>query len=240
MITNPQPDHQTPPPNPPIPPDLAVWRRVPWLRAAPPALIAELSDAATRLVYAQGTTLFLEGDPGAGLHLVAQGTIKISRFSKEGREHILHLLSVGDSFNDVSALDGGPNPATAIAQNDVVVYRLTHDALRAVALRHPHLAWALIESLAARARHLVGIVQDLSMRNVRGRLARLLIEQAEANESDAVPRLLTQEEMASRLGSVREVVGRSLRSLANDGIIEFNRHRIVILDLARLRDEADA
>lgn len=223
-----------------IPPDLAIWRRVPWLKSASPELLAELAGAATRHRYAQGSTLFLEGEPCSGLHLVAEGTVKISRFSKEGREHILHLVAAGETFNDVSALDGGPNPATAIAQSDIVVYRLTRPALRAIALRYPELAWAVIESLASRARHLVGLVQDLSMRNVRGRLARLLVEQAQANASDAVPRLLTQEEMASRLGTVREVVGRALRSLANDGIIEFNRHRIIILDLDRLHEEADA
>lgn len=77
------------------------------------------------------------------------------------------------------------------------------------------------------------------MRSVKGRLANLLLDQAEANETDAVPRMLTQEEMASRLGTVREMVGRALRGLASDGIIEFDRHRIVVLDVERLRKEAE-
>ncbi len=77
------------------------------------------------------------------------------------------------------------------------------------------------------------------MRNVRSRLAHLLLAQAQAAETDEVPRLLTQEEMAGRLGTVREVVGRALRGLAADGIIEFDRHRIVILDPERLAQEAE-
>ena len=117
---------------------------------------------------------------------------------------------------------------------------MTRADLQAVAARHPDLAWALIESLARRARHLVGLVEDLSMRNVRGRLARLLLEQAQATGDEAIQRMLTQEQMASRLGTVREVVGRALRGLAADGIIEFDRHRIVILDPDRLADEAAA
>ena len=96
-----------------------------------------------------------------------------------------------------------------------------------------------IESISRRTRQLVGMVQDLSMRSVKGRLAHLLLEQAEANEDDALPRMLTQEEMASRLGTVREMVGRALRSLASAGIIEFDRHRIIILDVERLRKEAE-
>jgi CRP/FNR family transcriptional regulator len=76
------------------------------------------------------------------------------------------------------------------------------------------------------------------MRNVKGRLARLLLEQLQS-EQDAPARLLTQEEMASRLGTVREVVGRALRSLVAAGIIQFDRHRIVILDADRLAEEAE-
>ena len=77
------------------------------------------------------------------------------------------------------------------------------------------------------------------MRTVKGRVARLLLDQAQTNQADVVPRLLTQEEMASRLGTVREMVGRALRSLAADGVIEFDRHRIVILDPLRLAQEAE-
>jgi CRP/FNR family transcriptional regulator len=84
----------------------------------------------------------------------------------------------------------------------------------------------------------VGLVHDLAMRSVRGRLARLLLEEAEHTQSGIVERLLTQEQMAARLGTVREMVGRTLRSMANDGLIQFDRHRIVILDPQRLAEEA--
>ncbi len=222
------------------PPDLAVWQAVPWLMGLPPAPLAEMVARSTRRSYPAQATIFLEGDPVAGLYLVVEGVVKISRFSKEGREQILHLIPRGDTFNDVAVLDGGPNPATAIAHTDVVVSRLARTDLQAIALRHPDLAWALIESLARRARHLVGLVQDLSMRNVRGRLARLLLEQAQSAGDESIPRMLTQEEMASHLGTVREVVGRALRGLASNGIIQFDRHRIVILDAERLAEEATA
>lgn len=217
-----------------------IWRSVPWLEDAPEETVRTFAAVASVRRYAAGEVIFLEGGPGAGLFLVASGTVKISRFSKDGREFILHLCHVGDTFNDVSALDGGPNPATAIAHNDAVLLRVGRRDLQAITARHPSLAWALIESLARRARHLVDIVQDLSMRNVRGRLARLLLEQAQQSQDEEVARLLTQEEMASHLGTVREVVGRALRSLAADGIIEFDRHRIVILDPDRLAEEAEA
>jgi CRP/FNR family transcriptional regulator len=213
--------------------------QVRFLRSASPAAVDALAAAAVCLRYADGETIFLEGEPTAGLFLVEQGTVKISRVSLEGREYIMHLVEPGDTFNDVATLDGGPNPAHATAHTDLVVWRIDRDDLRRLAREHPDLAWALIEDLAARARVAVGLVHDLAMRSVRGRLAHLLLEQAASCDSDVVQRLLTQEEMAARLGTVREMVGRTLRSMANDGLIEFDRHRIVILDPQRLAEEAE-
>lgn len=213
--------------------------QVRFLRSASPAALDALAEAAVCLRYPQGATVFLEGEPAAGLFVVEQGVVKISRVSLEGREYILHLLEPGDTFNDVATLDGGPNPAHAVAHVDAVVWRIAPPEVQRLARAYPDLAWALIEDLAGRARLLVALLHNLAMRSVRGRLARLLLEEAENCDSDVVRRLLTQEEMAARLGTVREMVGRTLRSMANDGLIEFDRHRIVILDPQRLAEEAE-
>ncbi|MBX2999508.1 MAG: Crp/Fnr family transcriptional regulator [Caldilineaceae bacterium] len=217
---------------------LTRLQNVSYLAELGTAILTELAAVASERTFVAGQAIFWEGEPVVGLYLVAEGIVKISRYSTEGREHILHLIHAGDTFNDVAALDGGPNPATASAYTNATIYLIPREDLRAIVNRHPDLAWALIESMARRARHLVNMVEDLSMRSVKGRLARLLLDQAVGNQSGAVPRLLTQEEMASRLGTVREMVGRALRSLAAEGIIEFDRHRIVILDAERLADIA--
>ncbi len=216
----------------------AILRSVHYLAPLSPATLDALISIAVQRTYEAGQPIFWEGEPVSGLFVLADGFVKISRHSIEGREHILHLLRSGETFNDVAALDGGANPATATAYTAATLYVLPRDELKRIVDQHPDLAWALIESMAKRARHLVSMVEDLSMRSVKGRLARLLLEQAQANASDSVPRLLTQEEMASRLGTVREMVGRALRSLAAEGIIEFDRHRIVVLDEERLAEAA--
>lgn len=109
--------------------------------------------------------------------------------------------------------------------------------LRRLTETYPQLAWALIESIARCARHLVAMVEDLSLRSVKERLARLLLAEA-ARIPTAGPldrsQMMTQAEMAARLGTVREMSGRALRELADEGLIAFDRHRIVILDRARL------
>jgi CRP/FNR family transcriptional regulator len=181
---------------------VTLWHDVPYLSDLPRDVVRALSQVATRSRYEAGETVFLEGDPIAGLYIVQEGAVKISRFSQDGREHIFHIFYPGDTFNEVAAMDGGPNPVTATAHTDAVLWRISRDDLQDVAHRYPALTWALLVSISRRARQLVGIVQDLSMRNVKGRVARLLLEQAEIAGSDDHPeRMLTQEEMASRNGA---------------------------------------
>jgi CRP/FNR family transcriptional regulator len=218
---------------------LTLWRRIAFLQSVPGPIVHTLAALATRRTCLRGEVIFQEDEPTAGLFLIETGTVKICRFSMEGREYILQFLHPGDTFNDVSALDGGGNPATAIALTDAVLWRVARTDLRRVVQQHPELAWAIIENMAGRARLLVGIVHDLAMRGVRGRLARLLLEQAETAERGEPTDPLTQEEIASRLGTVREVVGRTLRGMANDGMISMERQQIVILDRTRLTEEAE-
>jgi len=105
--------------------------------------------------------------------------------------------------------------------------------------RYPALSRAVIENLASRARHLVSLVEDLSLRTVVGRLAKLLLEQAtEEVDLEEVPRGLTHAQMAARLGTVREVITRSLHKLEDERIIKIERHRIIILDREALEDKA--
>lgn len=218
---------------------IELLRQVPYLRQLPTEILTDLATVASCHHYSTGKMIFQEGEPAAGLFLVAVGSVKISRFTMEGREHILHIIEPGGTFNDVSTLDGGANPATAIAFTDTVVWRIARSDLQRVVKRHPALAWALLESMAARTRYLVGLVENLSMRSVKGRLAHLLLEQAEANQANAVPRYMTHEEMAGHLGTVREMIGRGLNSLAAAGIIQIDRHQITILDAERLAAEAE-
>ena len=216
-----------------------LWHDVTYLPGVGDGALGELARVSVPTTYEQGEVIFLQDDPDAGLFLVESGAVKICRHSKDGREHILQLIHPGDTFNDVAALDGGVNPATAIAFSTTRLWRVARKDLRGITLRHPDLAWALIESLARRARFLVASVQNLAMRDVRGRLAKLLLEQAEAVERGETPVPLTQEEMANRLGTVREVVGRTLRALAADGIIAMERQHIVVVDRTQLAKDAE-
>ncbi len=220
----------------------ALLRRAALFASLPENLVADLAAVAVERRYGRGQVIFLEGEPCAGLHIVAEGQVRIYKVSPGGREQVLEQVGPGVSFNDVAVLDGGPNPASAMALTDVTLLVIARADIRRLAHEHPGLAWALIESVARRTRHLVNMVEDLALRSVKARLARLLLAEAErtaARTQIERSQMLTQAEMAARVGTVREMVGRALRELAEERLIAFDRHRITILDRARLAQVAD-
>ncbi len=216
-------------------------RAVPYFAALDGWIVREIARCTRRETYQSGEMIFMEGDPCAGLFLIQTGLVKIYKLSAEGREQTLHALGPGQSFNEVAVLDGGPNPANTTAVDATVVLRLPREDIRELAYRHPALAWAMLEHIARRARFLVSVVEDLGLRSVKARLAKLLLEEAQRSaDAGSVERsqLLTQHEMASRLGTVREMIGRALRSLVQDGAIRIDRHRIEVIDRAELEAQA--
>jgi CRP-like cAMP-binding protein len=219
-------------------PEPSLLRRVPYFARLSEPVLAALAAACAERRYDRGQVIFLEGEPCAGLHIVSAGEVKIFKLSPQGREQILHRMGAGDTFNDVAVLDGGPNPASAGAVTETSIWVITREEMQRLAQTYPALAWALIESIASRARHLVAMVEDLSLRSVKSRLARLLLSEARRAEKGGEldrSQMVTQAEMAARLGTVREMIGRALRELADEGLIEFDRHRILIVDLDGLQ-----
>jgi CRP-like cAMP-binding protein len=177
--------------------------------------------------------ILLEGESADNLYFVASGVVKVFKTSTEGREQILNIVRPGESFNDVSIFDGGPNPASARAMGPVLLYGIKKNDMEAILGDHRQVALNVIEVLARRVRHLLSLVEDLSFKHVISRVAKILLEHM-GGETDGGPRL-TQQEMAAMAGTAREVVGRSLKALEEEGAIKLDRHRIVITNKEALR-----
>jgi CRP-like cAMP-binding protein len=208
----------------------------PYFRNLTPGGIELLASSALRRRFAAGEVLFLEGDPSAGLWVVERGRIKVYKLHVEGREHILHLFGPGDSFNEVAALDGGPNPANAGALSDAVAWVVPAGVIQSMLARDPSLAQAVIHGMSERMRMLVQQIEALALYAVQARLARFLIDRSEdpALEGPGI----TRAAIAAHLATTPETVSRALRTLEEAGAIRFDRHRIVIVDLALLRSLA--
>jgi CRP-like cAMP-binding protein len=175
----------------------------------------------------------LEGEPAANLYFVASGAVRVFKTSAEGKEQILSIVRPEESFNDVPIFDGGPNPASARAMGPVLLYGIKGNDMEAILRNHPQVALNVTKVLAKRVRQLVSLVEDLSFRHVISRVAKILLEQI-SRETSHGPRL-TQQEMAAMAGTAREVVGRSLKALEEQGAIRLDGHRIVITDKEALQ-----
>jgi CRP/FNR family cyclic AMP-dependent transcriptional regulator len=178
--------------------------------------------------FARDSMIVMQGDPPAAVYFIAHGQVRISRFSPDGREQALMDLFPGHVFNLVAVIDGRPTPSTAIARTSVILYVLHREDFWHLLRAYPPLAEAVLVDFAARLRRFTALVEDLSLRTVAERLARLLLEMAGEPQGPA-PRF-TQQELASRLGTVREVVSRTLKRFEEQGLIRVERHRIIILD----------
>jgi CRP/FNR family transcriptional regulator len=198
---------------------------------------AEL-ESITKLVFEKtadrAEMVLLEGESAANLYFVASGVVKMFKTSAEGKEQILNIVRPGGSFNDVPIFDGGPNPASARAMGPVLLYGIKKNDMEAILRNHPQVALNVIKVLANRVRHFVSLVEDLSFKHVISRVAKILLEHI-GGEMGRGPRL-TQQEMAAMAGTAREVVGRSLKELEEEGAIKLDRHRIIITDKEALKE----
>jgi CRP-like cAMP-binding protein len=185
--------------------------------------------------YEHGDLIVLEGDPGGALHYVRSGLVKVFKTSPSGKEQVLRLIAAGYTFNDVPALDGGPNPASAAAMEPSIVYVIRRAELRTLIMTRPEVAEAVVRTLTSALRHLVALVEDLSLRHVTARVAKILLDQEIASQEAQRAYHLTQQEMAALAGTAREVVGRSLKELEMAGAIEMRQGRAVVLNRERLR-----
>jgi CRP-like cAMP-binding protein len=209
------------------------------LRAIPEFAHLDASELfiVDRLVHtrslARDELLFLEGKPGEALYYVRSGLVKVFKLSADGKEQVLRLFHAGESFNDVPVFDGGPNAASAMALEPTDLYVVYRCDLLPLLASHPNIAMGVIQVLASRLRYMVSLVEDLSFRHVTARVAKILLTHSGELRPDATHRL-TQSEMAALAGTAREMVGRALRALEQEGAITVNQGRITICNWGKL------
>jgi CRP/FNR family transcriptional regulator len=204
------------------------------------ALDANALESTRRVIFEKraerGEIILLEGESARALFFVASGAVKIFKTSPEGKEQILSIVRPGESFNDVSVFDDGPNLAGAQAMGAVDLYGIGKEEIANILKQYPQMALTVIRIMAKRVRQLLSLVEDLSFRRVVSRVAKILLEYG-AERTEPRPRL-TQQEIAAMAGTVREVVGRSIKSLEENGTIRMESRRIVITNKEALQQLA--
>lgn len=214
--------------------EVEALRHIPYFAQLHQEDLAQVASMSIERHYERGDLILLEGNQGGALHYVRSGLVKIFKTSPGGKEQVLRLIAGGHTFNDVPALDGGPNPASAAALEPSVVYVIRRADLHALIVANPEVAATVVQTLASALRHLVALVEDLSLRHVTARVAKILLDQEKASQEAQRVYHLTQQEMAALAGTAREVVGRALKELEQAGAIEMRQGRAVVLDRERL------
>lgn len=187
--------------------------------------------------FSVGEMIFLEGEQAEGLWIVKEGSVKVFKLNPDGGEHILHLRGPGKTFNDISALDGGSNPANAATlSSEAFVWLIPSEVIRHVITRNPQVALNVIRHLAGRVRSLVEQIEDLALYSVVVRLARFLLKQAE-DPSLSGPGI-TRTAIAAHINTTPQTISNVLHTLEETGAIQFDRHRILIVNEVILRSIA--
>jgi CRP/FNR family transcriptional regulator len=219
----------------------AVLARVPIFSDLSKAELKFLSDRTVTRRYASGDLIFTEGDPCAGLYIVESGDVRIFKTSPGGREQVLTIEHAGSSVAELPIFDGGNYPASASAATDSVLLFISRSDFRALCLEHPEVALKVLRMVGLRLRRLVGIIEELSFTTVRHRLAALLLRLArEAGKASGRAEFkvaASNQELASQIGTVRELVSRNLSRFQAEGLISMDGKNITIPDLARLEAE---
>ncbi len=180
--------------------------------------------------------IWLAGEPANELHFLVSGAVKLFFTSCEGKEQILKLLRPGESFGDIAVFDGDFHSFSAQTIVKSVFYTIRRTDLEDLLWQNPQFARNAIKVLAEKARHYMSLVEDLSFMNVDGRLAKILLEQI-GDRTNSQQFQLSRRELAAMVGTVRETVGRVLKSLEDEGIVSLDGRRILINDVGALREK---
>jgi CRP-like cAMP-binding protein len=198
-----------------------------------------LAERAFERRFQKDEVLFVAGEEAHGLYVIVEGAVRAFRVSLDGREQVIHVERAGATIAEVPVFDDGTYPSTAAAEEDTTVLFIDKRDVQHLCLEHPKITLAALKVLAGRLRRCAELVETLSLREVGQRLARFLLAEARRNGAPAengtsVNLSQTNQQIAARIGSVREVVSRAFTRLQHDGLIIVEGRRLIIPDEAAL------
>jgi CRP/FNR family transcriptional regulator, dissimilatory nitrate respiration regulator len=212
---------------------------LPLFRGLTPEQYDQLAMIVTIQQFERGQTIFSEGDAGTGFFVVHAGRVKIFKLSMDGKEQILHVFGPGEPFAEVAVFLGAPFPAHAMALEKSTCFFFPRAAFAELLTGNPSLAMNMLASLSMRLRHFAHMIEDLSLKEVPGRLAaHLLFLSGQQNGSDRLRLQITKAQLASLLGTIPETLSRILAKMQKQGIIAADGAEITITDRGRLEELA--
>ena len=222
-----------------------ILSKVPLFASLSDSEMEFLSRRITPRNYSAGELVFGESEPCTGLYVVASGHVRIFKTSTNGREQVLSVDGPGSSVAELPVFDGGNYPASVAAVDNATLLFVSKQHFQELCLTHPQVALKVLRVVGARLRRLVGIIEELSFTTVRHRLAAVLLRLAQKEgERTANGIAITipdnNQELASQIGTVRELVSRNLSRMQSEGLIEIDGRTVTIRDLKAIEAEVSS
>jgi len=204
----------------------------------PPSGFQRLAAIARLCRFRKGQLIFREKQECPGVYVVGSGLVRVFKTAPGGKEHVLHVVGPGNTFAEVAAIGGFDLPASAEAVEETTCALLPTDRFRKALEEDHRLCLGIIGGITHWVRHLVGLMEDVVLRDAAGRLARFLLESPPAGDgSIELPTL--KRHLASHLNLTSETFSRTLRRLVDAGLIaELDNNRVQLLDPDKLRQVA--
>ncbi len=210
-------------------------------RELPPHHLDAVLKIAVEKSLEKGEWIFSEGDPGSGFYIVVEGQVKIYKLSMEGKEHILHIFGPGEPFGEVPVFSGDVFPASAESVKQSRVLFFPRDRFIALITEDPTLALNMLAVLSKRLRQFTVQIENLSLKEVPGRLAGYLLLLAEEQQNQSELTLnISKGHLASFLGTIPETLSRILKKMSEKDLIQVNGRKIEILDFEGLEMLAES
>jgi CRP-like cAMP-binding protein len=190
--------------------------------------------------YRRGELIFNEGDPCPGIFVVGEGAVRIFKNAPTGKQHVLHLAYEGSTFAEVAAIGELPCPAFAEATQDTVCALLPQSPFMREIRRDHQLCIQLLSSMAGWVHHLVGMLEDIVLRDATSRVARHLLRTDVPGQGQDFLLPMLKRDLASHLNLTSETLSRTLRRLTQAGLIDTpDQHHIRIIDKTAMEDVAE-
>ena len=196
----------------------------------PEAELSALQELCITRTYPKNTVIINEGDQANAMFICTSGKVTVYVSDENGKEFVLNSMGPGEYFGELSLLDDETRSASVITTDKSTFSILYKDDFSKVVLNHPDIALVLLRNLASRIRKLTENVKTLALQDVYGRIRKTLLDLSTEKDGDTViEEKLTQQDIANRIGSSREMVARILKDLATGGYIEIERKQFRIL-----------
>jgi CRP-like cAMP-binding protein len=222
---------------------LAVLENHPLFAGLPREELADLLvDCRFRTPF-KGDRLLEAGEPADAFYLVATGEVKLVSVSPSGRESVVEVVGPGETVALVPALEGEPQPLSAVALTDGSLIRIGRAGFLALMARRPELGARTTLEVARRLRRFRLRHEEITTRTVPARVASFLLRQAEVQSGGTgagaeVLLQATREIVAASVGTVREVFVRTLHGFERQGLVAIDGRRVTLLSPETLRDIA--